>query len=198
MRILNDNTIIVDCPKRTGDEAIERFLQSKSKWIERHLAQNNVRNGFLAKIISYEKVFVNGEAVPLSIDANAKNCLSDDGVRVKTLKNLKKLYVSEFANRFAEIIRQVCAQSHLAYSNYSFRDYKSRWGCCNRERELKFNWKLLMLSEEIWRYVIVHELCHTVYMNHSPKFYKLVESIMPEYKSVKCKLELYARITKLY
>ena len=198
VRILNDNSIIVDCPKRISVDAIEKFIDSKSKWIERHLAENNVKNEFLSEVISYKKIFVKGEAVPLIIESSAGNCVSADGVSVKSLKNLKKLYVSEFANQFDEIINQICAQTQLKYNNYSFRDYKSRWGCCDRTRELKFNWKLLMLSEEIWRYVIVHELCHTVYMNHSPKFYKLVETIMPEYKLMKRKLELCSRITKLY
>lgn len=198
VRILEDNMIIVNCPKRSGVEAIEKFLESKSGWIKRHLNDNNRKNEFLAEVISCKKVLVAGEPVPLHIDRCGDNFISFCEVRVKSQSCLKKLYISEFSTDFGQIIDNVCAQTSLSYRKYSFRDYKSRWGCCNLAGEIKFNWKLLMLPREIWRYVIIHELCHTVYMNHSPRFYKLMSTFLPEYGNLKKELEKYSRIAKLY
>lgn len=198
VRILEDNTIIVNCPKKAGVKAIEKFLESKSGWIVRHLNNNNRKNEYLAEVISYEKVLVAGEPVPLHIERCGDNFFSDYEVRAKSLSSLQKLFVSGFLADFGKVIDNVCKQTSLSYRKYSFRDYKSRWGCCNSDGELKFNWKLLMLPREIWRYVIIHELCHTVYMNHSPRFYKLMSAFMPEYDYLRRELEKYSRIAKLY
>lgn len=198
VRILEDNTVIVTCPKRFSDEEIEKFLLSKSKWIERHVTANEHKNEYLAVEISYKKILVAGKSVPLIVDGGGVNCLSENEVRIKSLNNLKKLYISKFEPQFKRIIDCVCEEHSLSYESVSFRDFKSRWGCCNSAREIKFNWKLLMLSEEYWRYVIVHELCHTVYMDHSAKFYRLMESIMPEYKVIKRDMKAFARLTTLY
>lgn len=198
VRILEDNTVIVACPKRFSDLEIEKFLASKAQWIERQLAANEQKNNFLAAEISYEKIFVKGKEVPLIIDENGVIFLSEYEVKIKSLKNLKKMYVTEFELEFKRILDSVCAEYSFSYKNVSFRDFKSRWGCCNSTGEIKFNWKLLMLSEEFWRYVIVHELCHTVYMDHSPKFYALMESIMPDYKVYRRDLKRFARLTTLY
>ncbi|MDE5766548.1 MAG: M48 family metallopeptidase [Clostridia bacterium] len=198
VRILEDNSIIVTCPKRFSDLEIQKFLASKAQWIERHLAANEQKNEFLAAEISYEKILVKGKEVPLIIDDKGRNIITEKEVRIKSFKNLKKLYITEFERQFKHIIDCVCAEYSFSYKSVSFRDFKSRWGCCNSSGEIKFNWKLLMLSEELWRYVIVHELCHTVYMDHSVKFYRLMESIMPEYKAFKRDLKRFARLTTLY
>ena len=198
VRIMEDNTVIVTCPKRFSDAEIEKFLLSKANWIERHVTANEHKNEYLADEISYKKIYVAGKEVPLIIDVNCDNRLSENEVRIKSLKYLKKLYVSKFEQRFKSIIDCVCIEHSFSYKSVSFRDFKSRWGCCNSSGEIKFNWKLLMLSEEYWRYVIIHELCHTVYMDHSAKFYKLMESMMPEYKAVRRDMKAFARLTTLY
>ncbi|MDE6075508.1 MAG: DUF45 domain-containing protein [Clostridia bacterium] len=91
VRILEDNTVIVTCPKRFSDEEIEKFLLSKSKWIERHVTANEHKNEYLADEISYKKILVAGKSVPLIVDGGGVNCLSENEVLIKTLNNLKKL-----------------------------------------------------------------------------------------------------------
>lgn len=61
------------------------------------------------------------------------------------------------------------------------RFYKSRWGSCRRNGDLQFNGILAMAPREVIDYVIVHELCHMRVFNHSPEYWRLVETIMPDY-----------------
>lgn len=63
------------------------------------------------------------------------------------------------------------------------REQKTRWGSCSSKHNLNFNWRLLLAPEEIMDYVIVHELAHLREMNHSAKFYAVIESILPDYKN---------------
>lgn len=65
----------------------------------------------------------------------------------------------------------------------AIREQKSRWGSCSDRGNLNFNWKLMLAPPEALEYVVVHELCHLIEFNHSPRFWKLVESRMPEYRA---------------
>ena len=69
------------------------------------------------------------------------------------------------------------------YTSITIRDQKTRWGSCTSEGNLNFNWRLIFAPEQVLDYVVVHELAHRKEMNHSPAFYAVVASVMPEYKT---------------
>ena len=62
------------------------------------------------------------------------------------------------------------------------KDLKSRWGSCSSKGNLNFNYRLLYLPQALREYIIVHEICHLKEMNHSKRFWDLVEKYFPEYK----------------
>ena len=70
----------------------------------------------------------------------------------------------------------------VEYGRVAIRDQKSRWGSCSAKGNLNFNWKLIMAPPEALRYVVIHELCHRIEFNHSPRFWALVRRQMPEYE----------------
>lgn len=63
----------------------------------------------------------------------------------------------------------------------SIKNHKSRWGSCSSKGNLNFNYKIVLLPPEVADYVIVHELCHLVEFNHSPKFWALVSKTLPDH-----------------
>ncbi len=194
--IKDDNSITVNAPLRMPIREIEKFLLAKSKWIEEHLKRNELNGAFLSDVISYKNVLIEGKALPLKLcDCNQ---LTDEEVKVKSVKNLKRLLIDNFGDRFLKMFGEIRDENDLKCGMVNFKDYKSKWGCCDREGNIIFNYKLLMLPQNIWRYVAVHELCHTVYMDHSKSFYALVGRIMPDYKAVRRQLKSYSRITRLY
>lgn len=69
------------------------------------------------------------------------------------------------------------------------RDIKYAWGSCSNNKNITINKKLISYSELAIRYVILHELCHLKYMNHSKDFWNLVQKYMPEYKKAKAELK---------
>ncbi|WP_373212001.1 M48 family metallopeptidase [Ruminococcus sp. 5_1_39BFAA] len=75
---------------------------------------------------------------------------------------------------FAELL-------NVHFNRITIREQKTRWGSCSSNRNLNFNWKLMLAPPEILDYVVVHELCHLKEMNHSPAFWHEVEQILPDY-----------------
>ena len=69
------------------------------------------------------------------------------------------------------------------------RDIKYAWGSCSNNKNITINKKLISYSESAIRYVILHELCHLKYMNHSKDFWNLVQKYMPEYRKAKAELK---------
>ncbi|MEK7641740.1 MAG: SprT family zinc-dependent metalloprotease [Patescibacteria group bacterium] len=76
----------------------------------------------------------------------------------------------------------------FVYGRISIRDQHSRWGSCSAKGNINFNYKLILLPDELRDYVVVHELCHLGELNHSRKFWALVERAVPEYKKLQKKL----------
>ena len=71
------------------------------------------------------------------------------------------------------------------------RDQRSRWGSCSSKHNLNFNWKLILAPPQALDYVVVHELCHLHEFNHSLRFWRLVESQMPDYEAWKKWLKIH-------
>lgn len=72
---------------------------------------------------------------------------------------------------------------HLEWNRVAIRNQRRCWGSCSSSKNLNFNYKIQFLPPHLRDYIIVHELCHLVHMNHGQEFWNLVGEQMPEYKS---------------
>ena len=103
------------------------------------------------------------------------------------VKYLTKEEIRELANRARDDIRQR-VERYAPYVGVSpgkitIRSQKTRWGSCSAQGNLSFNCLLMLCPEEVRDYVAVHELCHCIEFNHSSRFWKEVERVLPEYKA---------------
>ena len=78
---------------------------------------------------------------------------------------------------------RLAAEMGLTYSRLTIRQQRSRWGSCSRAGSINLNLKLLFLPPDLVQYVLVHELCHLLEPNHSPRFWQRVGLWLPEYAS---------------
>lgn len=111
---------------------------------------------------------------------------------VKVSKNKKEQYVISDKERekgisLAKVIipdrvAYFAGIMNVTYNRITIREQKTRWGSCSSTGGLNFNWKLVLMPEEILDYVVVHELAHRKEMNHSEAFWSEVEKILPDYK----------------
>lgn len=95
----------------------------------------------------------------------------------------------EFVQIIKKNIDELVKQTSLVPNKVRIREIKYAWGSCSSNKNITINMKLIKYDEEIIRYVILHELCHIKYMNHSKEFWKLVEMYMPNYKEIRRKIK---------
>ena len=73
----------------------------------------------------------------------------------------------------------------LKYGRITITSAKTRFGSCSSKGNISYSWRLMLYPEPAREYVVVHELAHLVEMNHSDRFYKIIEKILPDYKDRK-------------
>lgn len=95
-----------------------------------------------------------------------------------------------------ERLPAIAERMGLTYNRVSVKKQKSRWGSCSRKGNLNFNLMLAAAPPEVVDYVIVHELAHLAVLDHSPRFWSIVEAADPEYKSHREWLSNYAPLIK--
>ena len=92
----------------------------------------------------------------------------------------------DFADRLEEILparlEYWSKKIGVTYNRVTIRNQKTRWGSCSSKGNLNFNCVLALAPEFVQDYIFVHELCHRKEMNHSPRFYGLVKSVLPDYE----------------
>jgi hypothetical protein len=77
---------------------------------------------------------------------------------------------------------RACALTGVGYTRLTIRGQRTRWGSCSRTGAMSFNWRLLLAPEPVLDYVVWHEVCHLEVMDHSPRFWALLESRLPGYR----------------
>ena len=97
---------------------------------------------------------------------------------IAQIKKEAKEYFEVKTKQFAEIMG-------LKYSRIKITSAKTRFGSGSSDKNICFSYRLMLYPQKARDYVIIHELCHLVYMNHSKKFYSLLEKYLPDYKERK-------------
>lgn len=75
------------------------------------------------------------------------------------------------------------ARMGVTHGRIAIKDQRTLWGSCSRAGNLNFNWRLILAPPEILDYVVIHELAHRVHMNHSRRFWSLVQAHCPDYRA---------------
>ena len=94
----------------------------------------------------------------------------------------KKALAKQAKSIMPDRIDRYAQEIGVTYGRVSYRFQRGRWGSCSSKGNLNFNCMLMLINDEIIDYVIVHELCHRLEMNHSAVFWKHVEQILPDYR----------------
>lgn len=189
--------VVVPIKKKLSHNVIQEFLQKKQAWIDRskkkifftesnyqtpslpshiYLRPLNQRWSVRYLSMSHKKINfhanLNHEITLLGPIQNETNCF--DQLR-RWLKQFAKAYLTEQLNLLSN-------ETGLRFQNLSIRNNLTRWGSCSAKADINLCCKLMFLPYSLMRYVLLHELCHTKYMNHGKRFWKLLTYYDPSAK----------------
>ena len=93
-------------------------------------------------------------------------------------------WLKDKAKRFLMArIQRLSVETGLVFGRLSIRDQQTRWGSCTFNKTISLNYKLIFLPEILIRHILLHELCHTIHMNHSRQFWNLVAKFDSEWQT---------------
>ena len=153
IEITRDCQVLLRVPNRMKQKDVQAFVSEKWAWIEKNYREMQQKRQ------KREDLFQTYQ-------------LTDDRIR-------------ELAKQACQIIPQRVAyyaeKMGVTYGRITIRNQKTRWGSCSSKGNLNFNCMLMLAPREVLDYVVIHELCHRKEMNHSKRFWKEVEKVMPDY-----------------
>lgn len=188
--ITPEATLVVRAPLRTPLEYIERVVVAKHDWILKKIQQVATRPPLRSKEYrDGEQLLFLGEHYTLRLTGHkAIQMLGAELLfPARFVKQGRTKLIAWYSERARHVIGEQAEHfSRLTgwkYSSLKITHAEKRWGSCSPSGAINFSWKLMMAPLDIIDYVVVHELAHLVEKNHSPKFWQLVERVLPDYPS---------------
>ena len=190
----------VGASPRTSLADIERFLRHNAAWVlkkldewhghgqARHLA---ICDGALLPVL--------GEECVVRIEAGANRVRWAGHTLILLARpdaDLRQLARRALRNRALEIFKEraayYAAQLHRPLPRVALSNAQTRWGSCSEKSGIRLSWRLIHAPPRLLDYVVAHEMAHLVEMNHSPRFWKVVERLCPDYRAARDELRRLA------
>jgi predicted metal-dependent hydrolase len=200
LKVTREDGLLVVVPKGYDEKKIPALLKQKKVWIADALKRVSETKRFLEpRPVIHLPETVRLEALGETWTITYRDGVSHSGIRLRSA-NRNLLVSGSDLNRDAVIrklkdwlrvkvreglfpLAEKLATKHgLKLEGLLVKSQRTRWASCSARRNLSLNTKLLFLSPDLVRYVVIHELCHTVHMDHSNEFWRLVATYEPSYK----------------
>ena len=193
---IDEGSVKVTVPKSVSSSRIRELISKREGWIKAKLNQQiSIKSKKKIKYIDGEVVpylgrdyrlkFINGDSLSLKMKSGSFVITIPKGQKPeqKVIKNLlvdwykkyAKIHLEEKTKKFSETM-------NVNPKSIVIKNYKSRWGSCSSKGELSFNWRIILTPQWIVDYIVVHELCHLLEFNHSPKYWSHVKRYIPNWK----------------
>lgn len=196
-----DGSVVVTTPPRFAKSHIPRYVEQARDWIEEQKARLKEK----PILWTSTHVYFFGVAHEIVILPTLDGSIHVRGEKIyvspltKHTTSVRDQLEKWLKNRAAEYclvrIDSLSQKMHVTYKNVSFKQQKTRWGSCSSDKNLNFNWRLIHAPKEVIDYVIIHELAHTVHMNHGRQFWDLVAKYDPDHPLHKGWLKRFGNTT---
>ncbi len=180
-------------PKRVSQKAAMAFLQQHVEWIQgnAHIweqAYVEIERPELIVLpvlgqwrVEYETNVISKRATLLHRPDNSLiYCGKDDPEII--FKKLHQWIHKQAAPYLHERMQHLSQRCELPFNKLTFRTQNTRWGSCSHEKNISLNYKLIFMDEDLIDYVLIHELAHTVHLDHGKRFWGLVSEHFPNYR----------------
>ncbi len=203
------NGLAVAAPHYAPWVEVEKFLIEKSRWILAKLDEWS-KAGRPARVagVSGEAIPVRGRTLVLELAQGAKrvevsgdrlrlslrNPHEHSRVKVELVRWLKAHALEQLAPRAAHYASLL----GLPEPRVGLSNARTQWGVCTQDGRIRLSWRLVHVAPTLADYVVAHEVAHLVELNHSPRFWKVVESLYPDCRSARHELDLAAAALPIF
>ena len=190
LTIDSDARLVVRAPLRMPEKDIRAFIEKKSLWIARK--QKQVQDAAARykplQLVDGESILYLGE--PHTVLRKEVSAVSVEGSYLAVPEDMTlEGFIQWIMNKGETIIRErvdyYARLMGVSYTSVKLSNAKKRWGSCSAQNRLNFAWRLVMCPLWVIDYVVVHELSHITYKDHSPRFWALVATQMPHYQEAR-------------
>jgi len=192
---IRDGVLEVRAPLVMPKRDIDMLLVSKEKWLQDNLVKSKewlqrrkeicLNYGDFILYLGQRYPIVSGEVRGFDGEAfYMPPSLSSEEIKATCIKCYRSLAKRHLANRVHEFSQKMSVMP----SSIKITSAKTRWGSCSSKKSINFSWRLIMMESDVVDYVVVHELAHLIEMNHSKRFWEIVEAVLPDYKQRKKRL----------
>lgn len=203
---IENGEVVIKAPWYTTRNQIQEVVESKRDWIMKKLEEYNVSPRKAKEYEDGEKFQILGESYYLNIYYKDINnaILNVENEKIEIIlplsyaeednteqikKMIDKMYYMIAEKEVESAMEKTRKMVGLAPEEYKIKKIKYAWGTCSSRKVITINQNLMMYSRKAIEYVVLHEICHLKYMNHSKKFWDMVESYMPDYKEAEKELK---------
>ena len=188
----------------SGTAAIERFVRANENWINEKIAEYNaVCEKMMPGLMDMAAFYMHGVRMPAYADDKLKRIkLEPDLLRIprgitrkEAASQLKRAYMRIAETALHELLDIQAARTGYRYTEFGLTNAAGKWGSCAKNGKILLNWRLVLIDPSLAVYVAVHELCHTVHLDHSKEFWASVERVIPESKTLRTKLNKLSFVT---
>ena len=194
IRIETDGSLVVRAPKGIERFEIDKMVKKQEAWIEEKRA---ALRAFDAAHPSNTIPYLGKNYITVEQDIDDIELKGDKIFIPKGYDTICWLQ-SEAARILSERVKYYATAVNLFPKRAKLSNARSKWGSCSSKRSINLSWRLIFCPLSVIDYVIVHELCHIVHMNHSAAFWEKVESVLPKYKQEREWLKENARLLDMY
>jgi len=190
LRLRPDGVARVTVPRGGSQAEALRFAERNHPWLAQQVEKLASRPKARRAWLLGTEILLRGETVKIEAGTNGESGMVRFGLEMirvfhiegdlRTLieRHLRNLAAKEFPHRVFEL----AAPHRLPVKRVSVRNQRTRWGSCSRRGTISLNWRLIQAPPFVRDYLIFHELAHLREMNHSPRFWREVEKLCPEYR----------------
>lgn len=203
---IENGEVVIKAPWYTTRNQIQEVVESKRDWIMKKLEEYNVSPRKAKEYEDGEKFQILGESYYLNIYYKDINnaILNVENEKIEIIlplsyaeednteqikKMIDKMYYMIAEREVESAMEKTRKMVGIAPEEYKIKKIKYAWGTCSSRKVITINQNLMMYSRKAIEYVVLHEICHLKYMNHSKKFWEMVESYIPDYKEAEKELK---------
>jgi predicted metal-dependent hydrolase len=180
----SDGAVHVTLPRRASAREADEAVRELARWIERRrraLARAAAEVARTPGTVPY----LGDELALLAQPGRSRVHRRGDTLLVPTAgrdEALERWYRRAAREEIGPRLDAAVARAGTAYAKLTIRGQRTRWASCSAGGAMSFNWRLLLAPEPVLDYVVEHEVCHLEVMDHSPRFWGLLESRVPDWR----------------